>query len=173
MIKRFLPDIYSESIFTIDYKKLKENNIKCLLFDVDNTITPAKEEKMCKETKKLFDKLKKDFKVILFSNNFPKRIQKFGDFYDVDIECLCVKPFSYKYKKILRKYKYNKNEIAAIGDQLLTDIQGGNKVGITTILIEPVSHIDETETWLNRRIETVIFKKFENKKLLIKGRYYD
>ena len=173
MIKRFLPKIYSESIFTIDYKALKEKNIKCLLFDVDNTITPAKEEKLCKETKKLFDKLKKDFKIILFSNNFPKRIQKFGDFYGVDIECLCVKPFSYKYKKVLKKYGYKKSEVASIGDQLLTDIKGGNKVNITTILIEPVSHIDETETWLNRKIETVIFKKFENKKLLIKGRYYD
>ena len=63
--------------------------------------------------------------------------------------------------------------MAAIGDQLLTDIQGGNKIGITTILVNPMTEIDETETWLNRQIEKKIFKKFEEKNILIKGKYYD
>ena len=49
----------------------------------------------------------------------------------------------------------------------------GNKIGITTILVNPISNIDETETWLNRQIEKKIFKIFEQKKLLIKGKYYD
>ena len=46
-------------------------------------------------------------------------------------------------------------------------------MGITTILVNPVSEIDETETWLNRQIEKAIFKKFESKNLLIRGKYYD
>ncbi len=173
MLKRFIPDVYQENIFTINYKKLKKTGIKCLLFDLDNTISPAKEVVLYEETKKLFNKLKKDFKIILFSNNFPKRVSLFGDYYDVDIACLSLKPFSYKYKYILRKYNLNKNEVAAIGDQLLTDIQGGNKIGITTILVNPMTEIDETETWLNRQIEKKIFKKFEEKNILIKGKYYD
>ena len=44
---------------------------------------------------------------------------------------------------------------------------------ITTILVNPVSEIDETETWLNRKIEKLIFKKFEKKNILIRGKYYD
>ena len=173
MLKRFLPDMYQENIFTINYKKLKKQGIKCLLFDLDNTISPAKEVVLENKTKKLFDSLKKDFKIILFSNNFPKRVSKFGSFYDVDIACISLKPFSFKYRYILNKYKLKKSEIASIGDQLLTDINGGNKMGITTILVNPVSEIDETETWLNRQIEKAIFKKFESKNLLIRGKYYD
>jgi len=173
MIKRFIPDMYQESIFTINYNKLKQNNVKCLLFDLDNTISPAKEVVLCNKTKKLFDKLKKDFTIILFSNNFPKRIRKFGDFYSVDIACVSLKPFSYKYRYILRKYGFKRSEVAAIGDQLLTDIQGGNSMGITTILVNPMTEIDETETWLNRQIEKKIFKKFEDENILIKGRYYE
>lgn len=173
MLSRFIPNIYQENIFKIDYDKLKENNIKCLLFDLDNTISPAKEVVLCKKTKALFDKLKKNFKIILFSNNFPKRIKKFGEYYDVDIACLSLKPFSYKYKYILKKYNYKKQEVAAIGDQLLTDIQGGNKIGIMTILVNPISSIDEKETWLNRKIESLIFKNFEKNNILVKGRYYD
>lgn len=173
MLKKFLPDIYSESIFTINYDKLKKQKINCILFDVDNTICPAREEVFYEETKELINKLKKDFKVILFSNNFPKRIKKFGDYYDVDIACLSLKPFPFKYKNILKKYGLNKETVAAIGDQLLTDIKGGNDAGITTILVNPISKLDEKETWLNRQIEKKIFKKFEDKKLLIKGKYYD
>lgn len=173
MLERFIPDVYQESIFTINYKKLKKSGIKCLLFDLDNTISPAKEVVLYEETKKLFDKLKKDFKIILFSNNFPKRVGKFGSYYDVDIACISLKPFSYKYRYILRKYKLKKEEVAAIGDQLLTDIQGGNKMGLTTILVNPMSEIDEKETWLNRQIEKRIFKTFEEKNILKKGKYYE
>lgn len=173
MLKRFIPDMYQESIFTINYELLKKKNIKCILFDLDNTISPAKEKVYCNKTKKLFNKLKKDFKIILFSNNFPSRIKPFASFYDVDCACISLKPFSYKYRYILKKYGYKKNEVAAIGDQLLTDVQGGNKMKITTILVNPVSEIDETETWLNRKIEKLIFKKFEKKNILIRGKYYD
>ncbi|MGN1268134.1 MAG: YqeG family HAD IIIA-type phosphatase [Candidatus Aphodocola sp.] len=173
MLKRFIPDIYQESIFTINYKKLKKNGIKCLLFDLDNTISPAKEVVLCEKTKKLFDELKKDFKIILFSNNFPKRVSKFGSYYDVDVACVSLKPFSYKYRSILKKYHLKRSEVASIGDQLLTDIQGGNKMNITTILVNPMTDVDETETWLNRQIEKKIFKEFEEKNILKKGKYYD
>ncbi len=173
MFKRFIPDMYQKNIFKINYEKLKKNGIKCLLVDLDNTISPAKEILLCEKTKRLFNKIKKDFKIVLFSNNFPKRISKFGKYYDVDIACVSLKPFSYKYKYILKKYKLKKSEVAAIGDQLLTDIQGGNKMGITTILVNPMSNIDETETWFNRQIEKQIFSYFKKNDILIKGRYYD
>lgn len=173
MLKRFIPDVYQESVFTIDYDKLKKKKIKCLLFDLDNTISPAKEIVLSSKVKKLFDKLKKDFKIILFSNNFKKRVSKFGSYYDVDIACVSLKPFAHKYKYILKKYGYEKKEVAAIGDQLLTDIQGGNLMGITTVLVEPLSKIDEKETWLNRKIEERIFSVFDEKNILKKGRYYD
>lgn len=172
-MKKFIPKIYQKDIFTINYDKLKENGIKCILFDLDNTISPAKEVVLCKKTKKLFDKLKKYFEIIIFSNNFPKRIQQFGDFYEVDFACLSLKPLPFKYKRILKKYGYKKSEIAVIGDQLLTDILGGNRMKLTTILVEPISDKDETETYFNRQIEKYIFKKFRKKDILVKGRYYE
>ena len=38
MFDLLIPDIYAQSIYTINYKKLKKNGIKCLLFDLDNSI---------------------------------------------------------------------------------------------------------------------------------------
>ena len=173
MIKRFLPDVYSENIYKVNYKKLKKRGVKCLLFDLDNTITPAREEVFYEETKKLFRKLEKDFRVILFSNNFRKRVSKFGDFYTLDIECLSLKPNKFKYKRILKKYNYKSNEVAAIGDQLLTDINGANKVKMVSVLVNPISEIDEKETWFNRKIEKIIFNYYKKHDAFIKDRYYD
>ena len=173
MCQKFIPDFYAKDIFNINYDKLKNNNVKCLLFDLDNTLSPAKDVILSSEVKELFDRLKKDFKIIIFSNNSHKRVLKFGTFYDVDIASLSLKPIFYKYLYIIRKYGYKKGEIAAIGDQLLTDILGGNKVGITTILIDPICQEDEKITFINRKIEKRLFKHFKKKKILTKGNYYD
>ena len=43
-MENFVPDIYKESIYTIDYKKLKQSGIKCLLFDLDNTLVSYRDK---------------------------------------------------------------------------------------------------------------------------------
>ena len=64
-MKLFIPKMYQESIYTIDYDKLKKNNVKCLLFDLDNTCVGYKERFPNKELEELFNNLtKKGFKVI-------------------------------------------------------------------------------------------------------------
>ena len=65
----FIPDIYQQSIYTIDYKKLHKNGIKCLLFDLDNTIAPYNTLEPDQKVKELFARLENDFKIIIISNN--------------------------------------------------------------------------------------------------------
>ena len=173
MLKKFMPHMYQKDIYSIDYDKLKKEDIKCILFDLDNTISPAREIVLDKRIKKLFSKLKDDFIVVLFSNNMKRRVYEFASYYETEFLHMSVKPFPFSYKKILNKYKLNKHEVAAVGDQLVTDIFGGNLFGIKTILVDPVSNIDEKITFLNRKIESVIFNKFSKENLLIKGKYYE
>ena len=40
-MNRYLPDVYSKSVLTINYGKLKKRKIKCLIFDLDNTLVPV------------------------------------------------------------------------------------------------------------------------------------
>ena len=63
----FIPDMYAQSIYTINYKKLKKNGIKCLLFDLDNTIASYKTKNPDTNIKELFAKLGRDFKIIIIS----------------------------------------------------------------------------------------------------------
>ena len=63
--------------------------------------------------------------------------------------------------------------MAVIGDQLLTDVLFGNRVGITTILVNPLSVHDKIFTRFNRRREKKIYKKLYQNNLLVKGKYYE
>lgn len=169
----FIPDIYQKSVYDIDYKKLKKKGIKCLLFDLDNTLIQVREDLPTKKVKDLFAYLEKDFKVIILSNSNRKRLTPFKEGLNVDTSASSKKPLKKKYLKIMKIYKFKEFEIAAIGDQILTDIYGANKVGITSILINPIGGNEKFGTRINRFFERFIYKYFKKKKILIKGEYYD
>ncbi len=171
---KFLPDIYQKSIYTINYDKLKSMGIKCILFDLDNTLAPDKVKSPSQKLIDFINELKeKKFKIIIFSNSHKQRIRPFKEGLMVDAAYLSRKPLRGKFLKVMDIYGYSESEIAIVGDQLLTDILGGNKVNITTILVNPISKNDGIFTKFNRLIEKAIFKKLKKNKLFEKGNYYE
>lgn len=169
----FIPDVYQKSIYTINYKKLKKNGIKCLLFDLDNTIAPYKVTEPDVKVKELFARLEEDFKVIIISNSPKNRIRPFKEKLNVDCAYSSKKPFKTKYKKILELYNFKIDEVACIGDQILTDILGANRMGFTSILVNRVAKYETIFTRFNRFFEKIILKKLAKKNLLVMGEYYD
>lgn len=174
MLNKFVPDIYQKSIYDIDYKKLRKNGIKCLIFDLDNTLAPISLKKPNKKLKDLIEDLKDmNFKVLIVSNSPKKRVEPFKNILGVDSAYFSFKPLKMKYQKILRIYRLKPIQVAAIGDQLLTDIYGANKMDFLSILINPVGTSDYALTKINRHIEPFIYKKLEKLELLKKGDYYE
>ena len=170
----FVPDIYAKNIYTIDYDKLKKSGIKCLLFDLDNTIVPINKDLPDKKIKELFSTLEdKGFKIIIFSNSTKSRVQPFKEQLNVDASYLSLKPLKRKYQRILKLYPYKITQIAAIGDQLLADIWGANKMGITSILVNPLSTSDFFITRFNRSLERKIYEKMAKRGILERNQYYD
>ena len=70
----FIPDVYQKSIYDINYKKLKKSGIKCILFDLDNTLVPYTTKEPTKQIKDLFAKIQSDFKLIIMSNSGKNRL---------------------------------------------------------------------------------------------------
>ena len=172
-MNNFIPDIYAKNIFTIDYKKLKSNGIKCILFDLDNTIAPLSEKTPSKDVKELFSYIDDlNIKTIILSNASKKRVAPFKEVLNVDSSCKTRKPFKYKYKKILRMFGYEFSEVAAIGDQILTDVCGANRCGITSIFVDKLTDEETIWTKINRKIEKRILKNFKKKGIYEKGKYY-
>ncbi|MBQ8193133.1 MAG: YqeG family HAD IIIA-type phosphatase [Bacilli bacterium] len=170
----FFPDVYQKSIYTINYQKLKDNGIKCLLFDLDNTCVPYVDRRPTKKLKDHFNKLQDmDFKVIIFSNSPKERLKPFKKELNIDCCSKAGKPRKAKFLKVLKTYNYDLSEVAIIGDQLVTDIYGGNKVGIMTILVNPMSDIDMPFTKIHRFIEKKKINKMTKQGLFKVGCYYD
>lgn len=171
---KFLPDIYQKSIYTIDYTSLKNAGIKIILFDLDNTIAPISSDEPSKKVKDLFEDIKNmGLRPIIMSNSKRKRVEPFKDGLIADASFLSLKPFKWKYKKILNLYNVKPYEVAAIGDQLLTDVFGANKMGITSILVNPISKNDLKGTKINRFFENIIIKHFSKRGVFMRGKYYE
>ena len=174
MIDKFVPDKHFQSIYRIDYESLKKQGIKLLIYDLDNCIAPADVSLPPKEAINLMFELKEmGFKCVLMTNSKKERVEAFRNALEIDTCASARKPLSKNYKKILKIYNKKPEEVAAIGDQLLTDIFGANRMGITSILINPISKYDRTITKFNRHIEKKLFKKMEKKDLFKKGNYYE
>ena len=82
---KFRPDIYKKSIYDIDYEKLKKIGIKCLIFDLDNTIAPINMDMPDKKLLDFFAYLEDlGLKCILLSNASKKRVQPFKEHCNID-----------------------------------------------------------------------------------------
>ena len=161
-MNNYIPKQIENSIYDIDYKTLLNKNIHFLLYDLDNTIIEYNKSICNQKTKELFDNIKElGITPIIFSNSPKKRVEKIAKALNIEYESLAFKPLSFKFNKILKKYHLKKDEVAIIGDQLLTDIKGGNKIGITTILVKPIIDSDGFLTKFNRKRERKIKRKLD------------
>lgn len=172
-MNKCIPNMYKKDIYEIDYDKLKCFGIKCLIFDLDNTLALADEKIVSEKTLNLIKKLEKDFLVVILSNNYKSRIKTFCEPLSIDFVSFAMKPLSKGFKHIYKKYELLKSEMCMIGDQLVTDILGGNLYGIYTILVDPLGKKDLKITSINRFIERMILKRLTRMNLLERGKYYE
>lgn len=173
-MEKYIPDIYTKSIYTIDYVKLKNIGITHLLFDLDNTLCPIKMKEPNKKLKELFKDLKENgFTCFIFSNASKKRVSAYSDILEVKGYHKMKKPLKKGFTNFIIENALQETNVAIIGDQMLTDIKGGNEIGIMTILVNPVSKKDSLITTFTRKIEKRVMKKLRDNNLFSKGRYYD
>ena len=169
----FKPVMYKKNIFSINYDKLKEMGIKCLIFDLDNTLALISEKDCPKKTKDLINKLQNNFTVLIISNNNSKRIEPYSEELGIDGVSNALKPLCRGLRVVKKKYKFKNEEMVMIGDQMVTDILSGNRFNIMTILVDPLGTKDLKITGLNRFIEDKIVKKYTKKKIFERGKYYE
>ena len=172
-MKKYIPDMYRKNLRDIDYAKLKKKNIKCLMFDLDNTLLKVHKTIPKKDTYELIKELKKDFNIFIVSNNTSKRrLSKAAEYLGVNYVRVALKPFSRGFRKVSKKYYFAKDEMCIIGDQIMTDVLGGNRYGIFTILVDPLSNDELKVTGINRFLEKRKLKKLAKLGLFKKGEYY-
>ena len=168
----FMPDEYIQDYGHLNIGRLKQRGIKLLICDIDNTLAAHDVSVPDEKAKRFVQEVKEtglDF--CLISNNFSDRVNTFADVLDVKTYPLAKKPLIITYKKIMRETGYQADEIASIGDQIMTDVLGGNRAKIYTILTAPLVTYDLTSTKINRKMENIVFALLKQKGLLEKGKF--
>jgi len=134
------PDYNVEKLEDIDFKALKEQGKKVLLFDLDSTVMPSKSGEYLPKTKELLAELKKDFTVAVLSNNTnPEYIKKVRAKSDFAVISHAKKPCTKVLKDYLARIGKTTDEAVLIGDRPLTDVLCGKNANVTTVLVDSVT----------------------------------
>lgn len=158
MLKLLLPDLYVDSLFDIQPELLKERGIRALILDLDNTLIVHGEERVEPAILEWLESMRRNgFKFCIVSNNFCSRGKRLAQTLGLPGVFRAVKPRSRAFRKALALLGTKPAETAMVGDQLFTDVLGGNQMGLYTILVSSLGGRDFFMTRLIiRRVERLL-----------------
>lgn len=134
------PDlILGSTIFDLTPQMLKENNISGLILDVDETLVPLKQKETSEELQQWITEIRKDTPIWLVSNNIShSRIGKIAESIDLPFISAAQKPSRRRLRQAADSMNLPVEQVAMVGDRLFTDVLAGNRLGMFTILVEPM-----------------------------------
>lgn len=166
----FYPNFYCNNVRDITIEFLKENNIKGLILDVDNTLIDYY-RKFEDGTIEWAENLKKEgIKFCIVSNtNKVDKVAYVAKILDMPYFYFSKKPLKSGFRKAQKLMNLDSENIAAVGDQIMTDVIGSNRCKMFSILVKPIAEKDIFITKIKRPIENKIIssylKKIEKEKV--------
>ena len=151
------PDIYVNKIFNIKLDELKKKGFKALLLDVDNTLKPHYVKLPSDEVRRWLDNAKeKGFQLSIVSNGRQHRIEAFAHGLDMMAIGDAMKPSPKGFLRAAKRMNLDIKETCVVGDQIFTDIWGGNRAGALTILVRPMEKHEPFYISFKRFFEKIV-----------------
>lgn len=164
MYSKFIPSQYVHKVFDITPESLLEKGIRGIITDLDNTLV---EWDRPEATPMLIEWLASmklaGIQVVIVSNNNQLRVKSFSDPLGIPFIYQARKPMGRAFRRALALMDVKRDQVVVIGDQMLTDIFGGNRNKMHTILVLPVAKSDGFFTRFNRLVERRIMKRLKEK----------
>ncbi len=161
-MQRFFPDKYVDKVQEIDLQNLIKRNIKGLILDIDNTLVPAHAKEADDNVLRWLKKVKDTgINVIIVSNATKKRVVKFNEKLKLPIIYRALKPSKKAFLNAVKIMGVKASEAAVVGDQIFTDIVGGNRLNMYTILVKPFDKKEFFFVKLKRYPEKLILSRYK------------
>lgn len=160
------PNAYLKSVQDITIQFLMKNKIKALILDVDNTLIDYYRN-LSDDVVKWARELKgQGLRLYILSNTNKKdKVETVAKKLEIPYRMFARKPSKKGFIKIQKELKLEPEKIGVVGDQIFTDVIGGNRCKMFTILVDPVTSKDYWYTAWKRPIENKIKKKIKNRKI--------
>ena len=134
---------------------------------MDNTLVPWNDRTVYPRLANWLDGLKKEgFRICIVSNNSADRGGQLAQDLDIPAFWYAVKPRRRAFRKALKELNLPASAVAVLGDQIFTDVLGGNRMGLYTILVTPISDKEFIWTKLMRQFERLILRHLQRKNLI-------
>ncbi|MCK8825099.1 YqeG family HAD IIIA-type phosphatase [Fuchsiella alkaliacetigena] len=158
------PDFYYQNILQININQLKSLKVEAIICDLDNTLLNWESNKISPEVKRwLFEAEKAGISIFILSNALTSRVNQATEELDFPVIARAFKPSKKYFEVAMDILAVEKNRVAVIGDQLFTDVLGANRLGLISILLDPLSEKDFVGTKLIRLVEKKLKKCLELK----------
>lgn len=165
------PDlVLGDIVIHLTPEMIKQKNLKGMVLDVDETLIPFRENKLSPELLQWVTEIKPFVDLWLVSNNLSRsRISNIADALNLPYIFGAGKPSRKKLRQAVVAMKHPVNQVAMVGDRIFTDVLAGNRLGMFTILVEPMvinsEHkmdnplsIRNFEVWFSQKIGVSLYK---------------
>ena len=155
-----MPKQVVETVGEIDLEQLYAQGFRGIVTDLDNTLVSQKTPDATEACKSFIARARAiGYNIVILSNNGPRRVGHFAEPLDLPFICRARKPRPGAFRLALRKLGIAPSQALMLGDQTMTDILGGNRAGLYTVLVRPVARNEEgLPTKINRFMERIVIR---------------
>lgn len=162
--------MYVETILDVPLDELMVRGIKAFIIDLDNTTTHWNSNYLSTEVQEWFARLRTlELKACFLSNNGEQRVMAVAGSLDVPYVFRAQKPRRGGYRQAMEVMGSDIASTAVIGDQIYTDILGGNRTGLFTILVKPIHTREFMGTKISRMFERPVLWRIHRKQDRLKN----
>jgi uncharacterized protein len=161
--KLLQPDLFlAGPILDLTPERVQQHGLKGLVLDVDETLVPIRMAEMSAEILPWIVAMQQVADIWLVSNNISEtRIQRIAEMLRVPYIAGAGKPSRRKLRKAVEAMHLPPHQVGMVGDRLFTDVLAGNRLGMFTVLVEPMvelnapqrrSPLHAFEFWLSHQL---------------------
>ena len=150
----FMPDLMLRDVTRIDKALLDANGLRGLILDVDNTLTEHGSQHIRPQVERW----------LLSMSEQGSRVEPFAQRLGLAFVAMGCKPLTLGFSRAQSQLGLTAGEIGVVGDQIYTDVVGGNLKGMYTILVTPLLLEDKAFFKLKRSLETIHIRAYCRRK---------
>lgn len=156
-MNHFVPDYYCRDISKVPLLDLKKSGIRAMICDLDNTLDSHETPVPSESALAFLGELRSlGFSVCIISNGKHARVARYLKDLSLPYIAKAGKPKKKSYQKALKILKCKPEHAAFVGDQIFTDTWGANRMGLTTVLVEPIESIENPFFYPKRALEKIV-----------------
>ncbi|HNX93423.1 MAG TPA: YqeG family HAD IIIA-type phosphatase [Syntrophomonas sp.] len=164
MTNKLYPRMYVDTLLDIPLDELAAAGLRAFIFDLDNTITEWNSQELRAEVEAWFQLIReRGFKACILSNNGEQRIVRISQRLGIPFIHRARKPLRRSFLQAVALMEVQTSETAVIGDQIFTDVLGGNRAGLYTILVKPLARKEFYGTKISRAMEYFVLRRYHRK----------